>query len=62
MKRIVLHDAGLLAHWRVTGAPVTYPNTYIGQHITIAKLPAAAQFKTQKGLQIFGPNYIGLDG
>ena len=45
-----------------TGAPVTNPNTYIGQHITIVKLPAAAQFKTRKGLQIFGPNYIGLEG
>ena len=45
-----------------TGAPVTNPNTHIGQHIAIVKLPAPAQFKTQKGLQIFGPNYIGLEG
>ena len=45
-----------------TGAPVTNPNTHIGQHIAIVKLPASAQFKTQKGLEIFGPTYIGLEG
>ena len=45
-----------------TGAPVTNPNTHIGQQIAIVKLPAPAQFKTQKGLQIFGPNYLGLEG
>ncbi|MGC6517832.1 MAG: hypothetical protein ACON49_07385 [Candidatus Puniceispirillaceae bacterium] len=39
----------------------TNPNTYIGQQIAIVKLPAPAQFKTQKGLQIFGPNYLGLE-
>ena len=45
-----------------TGAPVTNPNTQIGQQIAIVKLPAPEQFRTQKGREIFGPKYIGLEG
>ena len=44
-----------------TGAPVTNPNTAIGQHIAIVLIPAPAPFKTPLGLEVFGPKYIGLD-
>ena len=46
---------------RDTGAPVTNPNTKLGQHIAIVHLPAPAAFKTAKALEIFGPSYIGLE-
>ena len=44
-----------------TGAPVTNPNTHIGQHIAIVHLPAPKEFQTPQGREIFGPTYIGLE-
>ena len=43
-----------------TGHPVTNPNTYIGQRIAIIILPAPDPFRSEIGLEIFGPNYAGL--
>lgn len=43
-----------------TGAPVTNPNYYNGQEVAILLLPAPAAFRTQKGLDVFGPAYAGV--
>jgi DUF917 family protein len=44
-----------------TGAPVTNPNYSRGQNVAVVVLPAPLPFTTPKGLDAFGPAYIGLD-
>lgn len=41
--------------------PVTNPNHINGMNIAIVILPAPQEFTTEKGLQAFGPTYVGLD-
>lgn len=44
-----------------TGNPVTNPNYRIGQKVAAVVLPAPAPFTSAKGLEAFGPAYLGLD-
>lgn len=44
-----------------TGEPVTNPNYANGQNVSVIILPAPEPFTTSKGLQAFGPAYVGLD-
>ncbi|UZD89785.1 DUF917 domain-containing protein [Cognatishimia activa] len=43
-----------------TGDPVTNPNYFRGQKVSVVILPAPAPFLTPKGLSAFGPAYLGL--
>lgn len=45
---------------RITGHPITNPNTEIGQQVAIVVLPAPAAFNSEIGHQIFGRDYAGL--
>ncbi|WP_299356819.1 DUF917 domain-containing protein [uncultured Shimia sp.] len=44
-----------------TSAPITNPNYFSGQNVAVIVLPAPEPFTTQRGLEAFGPSYIGLD-
>ncbi|WP_170574821.1 DUF917 domain-containing protein [Ruegeria atlantica] len=44
-----------------TGEPVTNPNYYRDQSVAVVVLPAPEPFTSTKGLEAFGPAYIGLD-
>lgn len=44
-----------------TGEPVTNPNYYRSQAVAVVVLPAPEPFTSSKGLEAFGPAYIGLD-
>ena len=44
-----------------TGAPVTNPNYHKGQNVAVVILPAPKAFTVPKGLEAFGPAYVGLD-
>ena len=44
-----------------SGEPVTNPNYFTGQQVAVVVLPAPKPFTTQKGLEAFGPGYVGLD-
>jgi len=44
-----------------TGQPVTNPNYHKGQNVAVIILPAPEAFTRPKGLEAFGPAYIGLD-
>lgn len=44
-----------------TGAAVTNPNYYDGQHVAVVILPAPHEFQSEKGLRSFGPAYLGLE-
>ncbi len=46
---------------RDTGEVLTNPISNNGQNIAVLVLPAPSIFTTPKGLEIFGPKYIGLD-
>ncbi|MBW8189850.1 DUF917 domain-containing protein [Neiella marina] len=43
-----------------SGQPVTNPNVTMGANLAIVVLPAPKEFTTEKGLQAFGPRYVGL--
>ena len=43
-----------------SGAPITNPNTVMGQNVAIIILPAPAPFLSPKGLSVFGPDYAGV--
>ncbi|MEM8498897.1 MAG: DUF917 domain-containing protein [Pseudomonadota bacterium] len=40
---------------------LTNPNSEVGMKVAILVLPAPPHFRTVKGLQAFGPSYLGLD-
>ncbi|MBU2883466.1 DUF917 domain-containing protein [Psychrosphaera sp. B3R10] len=40
--------------------PVTNPNFVNGMNVAIVILPAPKEFTTEKGLNVFGPKYLGL--
>ena len=44
-----------------TYEPVTNPNYRCGQNVAVIVLPAPDAFTTEKGLQAFGPSYVGLN-
>ncbi len=44
-----------------TGEPITNPNYKQGQNVAVIILPAPEAFTTEKGLQAFGPSYVGLE-
>lgn len=44
-----------------TGEPVTNPNYATGMNVAVVILPAPAAFRSDKGLQAFGPAYLGMD-
>jgi len=46
---------------RDTHEPVTNPNYAIGQNLAVIILPAPEPFLSPKGLEAFGPRYLGLD-
>ncbi len=43
------------------GMPVTNPNVLVGKRYAVVGLPAPSVWRTQGGLNIFGPKYLGLD-
>jgi DUF917 family protein len=43
-----------------SGEPVTNPNHALGRNVAIVILPAPKEFLTERGLQAFGPSYVGL--
>ncbi len=44
-----------------SGEPITNPNHSVGMNVAIVILPAPKEFLTERGLQAFGPSYVGLD-
>ena len=42
------------------GMPITNPNYFTGQNIAVVILPAPDAFTTPKGLEAFGPAYVGV--
>lgn len=44
-----------------TGTPVTNPDYEVGMQVAVVILPAPEQFTTARGLQAFGPAYVGLE-
>ena len=44
-----------------TGEPVLNPAAREGQEVAIIGFPAPAAWRTQKGLAIFGPGYVGVN-
>ncbi len=44
-----------------SGQPVTNPNYQQGQHVAVVVLPAPKPFVTPKGLDAFGPAYVGIN-
>ncbi len=43
------------------GYPVTNPNVQEGKEYVVVGFPAPELWRTEKGLEIFGPKYLGLD-
>ena len=43
------------------GLPVTNPNCFKGQKLRVFALPAPELWKTQKGLELFGPKSFGFE-
>lgn len=43
------------------GDPVTIPDFEIGSEMNVIALPAPELWKTEKGLEIFGPRHFGVD-
>lgn len=41
--------------------PVTNPNLVKGRQVAIVVLPAPKEFQTERGIEAFGPKYVGLD-
>jgi DUF917 family protein len=46
---------------RNTGQPVTNPNITIGMDVTVIGLPSPKEWRTEKGLQLFGPKHFGYN-
>ena len=46
---------------RKTGNPITIPAFGKGMGVTVIGLPAPEEWKTEKGLETFGPKYFGYD-
>ncbi|WP_018086017.1 DUF917 domain-containing protein [Desulfurispora thermophila] len=44
-----------------TGEPITNPNYRVGMRVSVFALPAPAQWRTEKGLQCFGPKHFGYN-
>lgn len=44
-----------------TGMPILNPNCITGMEVAIGTFPAPKVWESDKGLSIFGPEYIGLD-
>lgn len=42
------------------GTPLTTPNYKVGTEMTLVAMPAPDVWKTEKGLECFGPSYFGL--
>ena len=43
------------------GDPITIPDFEIGSEMNVIALPAPELWKTEKGLEIFGPRHFGVD-
>ncbi|MBA6340442.1 DUF917 domain-containing protein [Colwellia sp. MB02u-10] len=43
------------------GEPISNPHYTLGMNVAVIILPAAKEFTTSRGLQAFGPAYVGLD-
>ncbi len=43
------------------GDPITIPDFEIGSEMNVIALPAPELWKTEKGLEIFGPRHFGID-
>lgn len=44
-----------------TGNPITNPNFDIGTEVTVIGLPSPKEWRTEKGLDTFGPKHFGYD-
>ena len=44
-----------------TGDPITNPNFKKGMEVTVIGLPAPKEWRTEKGLETFGPKHFGYD-
>jgi len=44
-----------------TGQPITNPNHEVGRAVTIVGLPAAAAWRTERGVAVLGPRHFGFD-
>jgi hypothetical protein len=44
-----------------TGQPITNPNHEVGRPVTVVGLPAAAAWRTERGVAILGPRHFGFD-
>ena len=44
-----------------TGQPITNPNHEVGRAVTVLGLPAAAAWRTERGIDILGPRHFGFD-
>lgn len=44
-----------------TGEIITNPNVTVGRDVSVLVLPAPQMFLTPRGLEIFGPKYVGLN-
>ncbi|XQF91292.1 DUF917 domain-containing protein [Pseudoalteromonas espejiana] len=44
-----------------TGTPITNPNYELGMQVAVVILPAPKEFTGPKGLEIFGPQYAGVN-
>ena len=44
-----------------TGQPITNPNHEVGRAVTVVGLPAAAAWRTERGVAILGPRHFGFD-
>lgn len=44
-----------------TGAPILNPSCQAGMDVDVVTFPAPSAWETEKGLSIFGPEYIGID-
>ena len=44
-----------------TGEPITNPHHELGRSVTVVGLPAAAAWRTDRGVAVFGPRQFGFD-
>ncbi|MDF2684406.1 MAG: hypothetical protein K0R47_5596, partial [Brevibacillus sp.] len=44
-----------------TGEPLLNPSCEAGMIVDVVTFPAPSAWESEKGLSIFGPEYIGLD-
>ena len=51
----------LISVLTLDGAPVTNPNIQEGKEYAVIGFPAPEIWRTPKGLEVFGPKYLGLD-